>query len=166
MIFEGIIRIIVICLFATCAYYIKKSEECECVEIDKSRSKFILYFSYFQIIYLTLTIILGNSVGPIFLSYPALSIIPLFSMVGILVWAIFTIIHVNSMRKCKCKETHVQEIVYGFAIVEIFSWILITIALGNLGYTYFNLSNKERGLFDNSFRKSFKKSYENKLKGK
>lgn len=157
-----IIHFISFILFIVCAYYIKKSEACPCPDADASRRKYILYFSYFSIAYLTLSLLLGNLFIQACISFPVLFIIPIFSVIGGLVWAIFTLQHVYAMRKCKCPDSIAQEVTYGFAIIRIIAWMVLTLLLVYIGSLYISFNDKER----NNFKKAFINAFNKRLQGK
>ena len=158
---KQIIQVISLILFVVCAYYIKKSEACPCPDADASRRQYILYFSYFEIAHLSLVLLLGNLFIQGGVSYPVLFIIPLFAMIGGLVWAIFTILHVNAMRKCKCPDSIAQEFTYGFAIIRIVAWIVLTLSIVYIGVEYMSFDEKERKLFISAFTKAFMQRIKN-----
>lgn len=158
------IQFITLILFIVCAYYIKKSEACPCPDADASRRQYILYFSYFSIAHLSLMLLLGNLFIQASLSYPVLFIIPLFATIGGLIWAIFTIMHVNAMRKCKCPDSIAQEFTYGFAIIRIVAWMVLTLLLLYIGLDYMSFSEKERKTFSEAFTKAFNKKIKNSAK--
>ena len=161
---KQIIQSISLILFVVCAYYIKKSEACPCPDADASRRQYILYFSYFEIAHLSLVLLLGNLFIQGGVSYPVLFIIPLFAMIGGLVWAIFTLQHVNAMRKCKCPDSIAQEFTYGFAIIRIVAWIVLTLSIVYIGVEYMSFDEKERKLFISAFTKAFMQRIKNNAK--
>ena len=161
---KQIIQVISLILFVVCAYYIKKSEACPCPDADASRRQYILYFSYFEIAHLSLVLLLGNLFIQGGVSYPVLFIIPLFAMIGGLVWAIFTLQHVNAMRKCKCPDSIAQEFTYGFAIIRIVAWIVLTLSIVYIGVEYMSFDEKERKLFISAFTKAFMQRIKNNAK--
>ena len=154
---DQVIQFITLILFVVCAYYIKKSETCPCPDADASRRQYILYFSYFSIAHLIVVLSLGNLFVQACVSFPVLFIIPLFAFIGGLVWAIFTLQHVNAMRKCKCPDSIAQEFTYGFAIIRIVAWMILTLSLGYIGYLYASFSNSERKEFKKAFMIAFNK---------
>ena len=158
------IQVITLILFVVCAYYIKKSEACPCPDADASRRQYILYFSYFSIAHLSVLLLLGNLFVQACVSYPVLFIIPLFAMFGGLVWAIFTLQHVNAMKKCKCPDSVAQEFTYGFAIIRLIAWMVIILSLVYFGSMYMSYSEKERNDFNKAFVKAFNKRIKNDAK--
>ncbi len=156
------IHVVSLVLFIVCAYYIKKSEECPCPDADASRRQYILYFSYFSIAHLSVVLLLGNLFFQACASFPVLFIIPLFALIGGLVWAIFTLQHVNAMKKCKCPDSVAQEVTYGFAIIRIISWVILTLSIVYIGSLYISFNEKER----NNFKKAFVKAFNKKLQAK
>lgn len=158
------IHFITLILFIVSAYYIKESEKCPCPDADASRRQYILYFSYFEIAHLTLSLLLGKLFFQASSSFPVLYIIPLFAMIGGLVWAIFTILHVNAMRKCKCPDSIAQEFTYGFAIIRIVAWIVLTLSIVYIGVEYMSFNDEGRRAFINAFSKAFMKKIKNSAK--
>jgi hypothetical protein len=162
---KQIIHFISLILFIVCAYYIKKSEACPCPDADASRRQYILYFSYFSIAHLTLVLLLGNLFIQACVSFPVLFIIPLFALIGGLVWAIFTLQHVHAMRKCKCPDSVAQEITYVFAIIRILVWMILISMILYIAFLYKSFSDEERRAFSagfiNGFKKQFKKQGKN-----
>jgi cbb3-type cytochrome oxidase subunit 3 len=156
------IHVVSLVLFIVCAYYIKKSEACPCPDADASRRQYILYFSYFSIAHLSIVLLLGNLFFQVCVSYPVLYIIPLFAMIGGLVWAIFTLQHVNAMKKCKCPDSVAQEVTYGFAIIRIIAWMVLTLLLVYIGSLYISFNEKER----NNFKKAFINAFNKRLQAK
>jgi hypothetical protein len=154
------IQVITLILFIVSAYYIKKSEACPCPDADASRRNYILYFSYFNIVYSSVILLVGNLFIAACVSFPVLYIIPLFALIGGLVWAIFTIQHVNAMKKCKCPESIAQEFTYGLAIIRIVAWMVLTLSVVYFGTLYMSYSDTER----NEFKKAFIKAYNKKVK--
>jgi len=154
---DQVIQFITLLLFVVCAYYIKKSEACPCPDADATRREYILYFSYFSIAHLIVVLSIGNLFFQACVSFPVLFIIPLFAFIGGLVWAIFTLQHVNAMRKCKCPDSVAQEFTYGFAIIRIVAWMILTLSLGYIGYLYASFSNSERKEFKKAFIIAFNK---------
>ena len=80
-------------------------------------------------------------------------------MIGVLVWAIFTIQHVNAMKKCKCPESIAQKITYGFAIIELIAWAILTLQIMFIVYIYSTMVDKERKSFRNAFTREFTKEF-------
>jgi len=160
MTYTYIIQFISLILFAVSAYYIKKSESCPCPDADASRRNYLLYFSYFEIVYLSVKLALGSTFALLLLSFPVLYILPLFAVIGGIVWAIFTIQHVNAMKKCKCPDSIAQEFTYGFAILRLIAWIVLMLLLGNIVLMYTSMSEKDR----KEFMIEFKKGYIQRLK--
>jgi cytochrome bd-type quinol oxidase subunit 2 len=154
---DTVIQFISLILFTVCAYYIKKSEACPCPDADASKRQYILYFSYFSIAHLIVMLSVGNLFIQACLSFPVLFIIPLFALIGGLVWAIFTLQHVYAMRKCRCPDSIAQEFTYGFAIIRIVAWMILTLSLGYIGYLYASFSNSERKEFKKAFMIAFNK---------
>jgi len=151
------IDLINLILFAVSAYYITKSEACPCPDADASKRKYILYFCYFEIIYLTLSVVLGKSLNLLLLLFPVLFIIPLFAVIviGGLVWCIFTIQYVNSMKKCKCPDSIVQETTYANAILRLIAIVILMLGTAFIGFRYISMSGNERKLFKNSLKKGY-----------
>jgi len=161
---KKIINFITLILFIVCAYYIKKSEACPCPDADASRRNYILYFSYFSIAHLIVVLSLGNLFFQACASFPVLFIIPLFAFIGGLVWAIFTLQHVNAMKKCKCPESQIQELIYAFAIIRIVAWMILTLGIAYIGTLYMSYSDTERKLFISAFTKAFMQRFKNNAK--
>jgi len=155
---------ITLILFIVSAYYIKESEKCPCPDADASRRNYILYFSYFEIVYLTMGLLLGNLFFKACLSFPVLFIIPLFALIGGLVWAIYTIQHVNSMKKCKCPDSIAQETTYALAIIRMIAWIVLVLIILHTAYLYVSFDEKERKLFTSAFTKAFMQRFKNNAK--
>jgi len=149
------IDLINLILFAVSAYYITKSEACPCPDANASKRKYILYFCYFEIIYLTLCVVLGKSLNLLLLLFPVLFIIPLFAVIGGLVWCIFTIQYVNSMKKCKCPDSIVQETTYANAILRLIAIVILMLGTAFIGFRYSSMSGNERKLFKNSIKKGY-----------
>lgn len=162
--FKPIIQFIMLILFIVSAYYIKESEKCPCPEADASRRQYMLYFSYFEIAYLSTALLLGKSFMGAFISFPVLFIIPLFSLIGGLVWAIYTIRHVNAMKKCRCPDSIAQETTYGLAILRIIGWAILTLLILYIAYFYISLNNEDRKIFLTGFSKAFKQKIKNSAK--
>jgi hypothetical protein len=158
--YKYIIQLVSLILFAVSAYYIKKSESCPCPDADASRRNYLLYFSYFEIVYLSAKLALGSTFALLLLSYPVLYILPLFAVIGGLVWSFFTIQHVNAMKKCKCPESQVQELTYAFAILRLVAAGIVILLLGNIVLMYTSMSEKDR----KEFMIGFKKGYIQRLK--
>lgn len=158
------IQFISLILFIVCAYYIKKSEACPCPDADASRRQYILYFSYFSIAHLSVMLLLGNLFIQACASFPVLYILPLFAVIGGLVWAIFTIQHVNSMKKCNCPDSIAQEFSYGFAIIRIVAWMVFTLLLVFIGLEYMSFNDEGRRAFIKAFSKAFIQKFKNSAK--
>jgi len=163
---DQVIQFITLILFVVCAYYIKKSEACPCPDADASRREYILYFSYFSIAHLIVVLTVGNLFFQACTSFPVLFIIPLFAFIGGLVWAIFTLQHVNAMRKCKCPDSIAQEFTYGFAIIRIVAWMVLTLGIVYAGVKYASFSEEDRKIFAKEFTKAFTKAYNKRLQAK
>jgi len=157
-------QFITLILFLVSAYYIKESEKCPCPDADASRRNYILYFSYFEIAYLTIGLLLGNLFFKACLSFPVLFIIPLFALIGGLVWAIYTIQHVNSMKKCKCPDSIAQETTYALAIIRMIAWGILILSILYILSLYLSFDEKERRLFLSAFTKAFMKKIKNNAK--
>jgi hypothetical protein len=157
-------QFITLILFIVSAYYIKESEKCPCPDADASRRNYILYFSYFEIAYLTIGLLLGNLFFKACLSFPVLFIIPLFALIGGLVWAIYTIQHVNSMKKCKCPDSIAQETTYALAIIRMIAWGILILSILYILSLYLSFDEKERMLFLSGFTKAFMKKIKNNAK--
>ena len=155
---------ITLILFIVSAYYIKESEKCPCPDADASRRNYILYFSYFEIAYLTIGLLLGNLFFKACLSFPVLFIIPLFALIGGLVWAIYTIQHVNSMKKCKCPDSIAQETTYALAIIRMIAWGILILSILYILSLYLSFDEKERKLFISAFTKAFMRKIKNNAK--
>jgi cbb3-type cytochrome oxidase subunit 3 len=61
------------------------------------------------------------------------------------------------MRKCRCPDSIAQEFTYGFAIIRIVAWMILTLSLGYIGYLYASFSNSERKEFKKAFIIAFNK---------
>jgi hypothetical protein len=161
---KSVTQFITLILFIVSAYYIKESEKCPCPDADASRRNYILYFSYFEIAYLTIGLLLGNLFFKACLSFPVLFIIPLFALIGGLVWAIYTIQHVNSMKKCKCPDSIAQETTYALAIIRMIAWGILILSILYILSLYLSFDEKERKLFISAFTKAFMKKIKNNAK--
>jgi len=161
---DQVIQFITLLLFVVCAYYIKKSEACPCPDADASRRKYILYFAYFEIVYFSLKLALGAAFTSLLLSFPVLFILPLFALIGGLVWSLFTIQHVNAMKKCKCPDSIAQEFTYGFAIIRLVAFMVIILLLGNIALMYASMSEKERKGFVSSVMNKYMQRLKNQSK--
>ncbi len=161
---KQIIQSITLILFIVSAYYIKESEKCPCPDADASRRNYILYFSYFEIAYLTMGLLLGNLFFQACLSFPVLFIIPLFGLFGGLVWAMYTIQHVNSMKKCRCPDSIAQETTYALAIIRIVAWVILILSILYILSLYISFDEKERKLFLSAFTKAFMQKFKNSAK--
>jgi Ni,Fe-hydrogenase I cytochrome b subunit len=157
-------QFITLILFIVSAYYIKESEKCPCPDADASRRNYILYFSYFEIAHLTIGLLLGNLFFKACLSFPVLFIIPTFALFGGLVWAIYTIQHVNSMKKCKCPDSIAQETTYALAIIRMIAWAILILLILYIVYLYLSFNEKDRKLFLSAFTKGFTQKIKNNAK--
>ena len=162
--YQLIMNSINLILFIVSAYYIKKSEACPCPDADASRRQYILYFSYFTIVFLSVRLVLGATFASLLLSFPVLYIIPIFSVVGGIVWSIFTFQHVNTMKKCKCPKSQVEEITYTFAILRIIATIVFILLLGDIILRYTSMSEQDRKGFIIGFKKAFIQRLKNQSK--
>lgn len=153
--YQSIISIINLILFIVSAYYIKKSESCPCPDADASRRNYLLYFSYFEIIFLSVRLALGATFSLLLLSFPVLHIIPIFAVVGGIVWSIFTIQHVNAMKKCKCPKSQVEELTQAFAILRLIAGGVLILLVGDIILRYTSMNDQGRKEYMIGFKKAF-----------
>jgi hypothetical protein len=66
------------------------------------------------------------------------------------------------MKKCKCPDSVAQEVTYGFAIIRIIAWMVLTLLLVYIGSLYISFNDKER----NNFKKAFINAFNKRLQGK
>jgi hypothetical protein len=162
--YKYVIQVLSLILFGVSAYYIKKSEACPCPDADASKRKYILYFAYFEIVYFSLKLALGAAFTSLLLSFPVLFILPLFALIGGLVWSFFTIQHVNAMKKCKCPDSIAEEFTYGFAIIRLVAFMVGILLLANVFLIYNSMNEKERKDFAIGFKKGFIQRLKNQSK--
>jgi len=156
---QQVLNFINLCLFVSCVYFIKKTEACPCPEVEKSKRQYILLFSYFMILYLGIALLFGKSLINFLLRFPVLFIPVLSVVVGIFIWAIFTLQHIAALRKCKCPESIVEDMLKIYAIIELIINSIMILFLG-MGIYQYNVSTaNEKKLFRNIVTSSMKNAY-------
>jgi large-conductance mechanosensitive channel len=115
-------------------------------------------------VYFSLKLALGAAFTSLLLSFPVLFILPLFALIGGLVWSFFTIQHVNAMKKCKCPDSIAEEFTYGFAIIRLVAFMVGILLLANVFLIYNSMNEKERKDFAIGFKKGFIQRLKNQSK--
>ena len=156
---QQVFNFINLCLFSSCVYYIKKTEACPCPEVEKSKRQYILLFSYFMILYMGIALLFGKSFINFLLRFPVLFILALSVTFGILVWAIFTLQHIAVLRKCKCPESIVEDMLKIYATIELIINSIAILLVGMGIYQYTISTADERKLFRNILASSAKNAY-------
>ena len=156
---QQVFNFINLCLFLSCAYYIKKTEACPCPEVEKSKRQYILLFSYFMILYMGIALLFGKSFINFLLRFPVIFILAPSVVVGIFIWAIFTLQHIAALRKCKCPESIVEDMLKIYATIELIINSIAILILGMGIYQYSVSTANERKLFRNIITSSAKNAY-------
>jgi len=164
--FTVAIQIFSICIFLTCVYFLKQIEKSSCADVEKSKREHLLFFAYFEVLFLIANLFLGDYIATLYISHPVLFIVPLCSIIGLFVWSIFSIEYIHALRKKNCPHpTMAEDVMYGLAIYElvVMGFLLFTILL--VFGTYVSKGQDERRSIIASFTKmlSLEKDYSNKM---
>jgi len=112
-----------------------------------------------MILYLGIALLFGKSLINFLLRFPVLFIPVLSVVVGIFIWAIFTLQHIAALRKCKCPESIVEDMLKIYAIIELIINSIMILFLG-MGIYQYNVSTaNEKKLFRNIVTSSMKNAY-------